>query len=237
VQRKDAELQRVKAQSSEASARAERLLAEAANARGEEKIRLEAEAAKARADSDKFGASATDYQTLTQQRESELAASQKSRNDLDAVLKTAKEVISRLSTEKADLQRKLTAAEAENAELNGKLAEKGAAVRKPTVAPPPDAAPGEVSKLEPKKPIPPGTVKVNLQDGLPYVWIPPGDFSMGCSPGDRECDWRELPVRKVTITRGFWLGQTEVTQAAYRKVIKSSPSLFTGEKLPVGNVS
>jgi hypothetical protein len=23
--------------------------------------------------------------------------------------------------------------------------------------------------------------------GLPYVWVPPGTFEMGCSPGDNDC--------------------------------------------------
>jgi Tfp pilus assembly protein PilF len=30
----------------------------------------------------------------------------------------------------------------------------------------------------------PGQVKVNPTDGRRYVWIPPGTFAMGCSPGD-----------------------------------------------------
>ena len=63
-----------------------------------------------------------------------------------------------------------------------------------------------------------GTVKVNPDDGLDYVWIPPDEFAMGCSPGDRECysDEGEKP-HTVQITKGFWLGQTEVTVGAYRR--------------------
>ncbi len=63
----------------------------------------------------------------------------------------------------------------------------------------------------------PGTVRVNPSDGQPYVWIPPGEFQMGCSPGDQECDVEEKPPRKVRLTRGFWLGQTEVTVGAYKR--------------------
>src|SRR5689334_6053693 len=62
-----------------------------------------------------------------------------------------------------------------------------------------------------------GDSKVNPIDGLRYVWIPPGSFTHGCSPGDKECYEDEFPPRKITLTRGFWLGQTEVTQAAYQK--------------------
>ncbi len=57
----------------------------------------------------------------------------------------------------------------------------------------------------------PGTVRENPKDGLKYVWIPPGTFMMGCSPGDSDCGDEEKPPHQVTITKGFWLGQTEVT--------------------------
>ena len=60
-------------------------------------------------------------------------------------------------------------------------------------------------------------VKVNPKDGLKYVWIPPGTFMMGCSPGDTECADDEKPPHQVTITKGFWLGQTEVTVGAYKR--------------------
>jgi formylglycine-generating enzyme required for sulfatase activity len=59
---------------------------------------------------------------------------------------------------------------------------------------------------------------VNARDGLTYVWIPAGRFSMGCSPGDPDCDTDEQPVHAVTIEKGFWIGQTEATTAAYRRV-------------------
>lgn len=62
-----------------------------------------------------------------------------------------------------------------------------------------------------------GAVKENPKDGLKYVWIPPGSFMMGCSPGDGECGGDEKPAHRVTITKGFWLGQTEVTVGAYKR--------------------
>ena len=63
----------------------------------------------------------------------------------------------------------------------------------------------------------PGTVKQNPDDGQPYVWIPPGEFEMGCSPGDTSCEDNERPQHTVKITKVFWLGQTEVTVGAYRQ--------------------
>jgi len=69
-------------------------------------------------------------------------------------------------------------------------------------------------------------VRTNSIDGQPYVWVPPGQFEMGCSLGDSECYPDEGPLHAVRITRGFWLGLTPVTQAAYEKVIGSNPSRF-----------
>jgi len=62
-----------------------------------------------------------------------------------------------------------------------------------------------------------GEVRLNRDDGLPYVWIPPGPFTMGCSPDVEKCDDDEKPVAGVRITKGFWMGQTEVTVEAYRR--------------------
>ena len=82
-----------------------------------------------------------------------------------------------------------------------------------------------------------GATKVNPKDGLPYVWIPPGTFQMGCSPGDSECGDDEKPAHQVTVSGGFWMGQTEVTQEAYQRVIAANPSYFKGAKLPVDSIS
>jgi formylglycine-generating enzyme required for sulfatase activity len=38
---------------------------------------------------------------------------------------------------------------------------------------------------------------------------------MGCSAGDPACEPDETPAHVVRITRGFWLGRTEVTAARY----------------------
>lgn len=81
--------------------------------------------------------------------------------------------------------------------------------------------------LERIGPPPAGTVRENPKDGLKYVWIPPGTFVMGCSPGDSECDGDEKPAHQVTITKGFWLGQTDVTVGAYKRFAGSS-----GRKMP-----
>ena len=71
------------------------------------------------------------------------------------------------------------------------------------------------------------TVRENPKDGLKYVWIPPGTFMMGCSPGDSECDNDEKPAHQVTITKGFWMGQTVVTVGAYKRFAGA-----TGRQMP-----
>lgn len=86
-----------------------------------------------------------------------------------------------------------------------------------------------------------GQKRKNPKDGLVYVWIPPGHFTMGCSPGDSECSDREKPAHEVTLTHGFWLGQTEVTEAVYGRYCKSTGWICSEASpepnLPVVNVS
>jgi formylglycine-generating enzyme required for sulfatase activity len=45
---------------------------------------------------------------------------------------------------------------------------------------------------------------------------------MGCSPGDTDCAADEKPSHSVTISKGFWLGQTEVMIGAYKRFAKAS---------------
>jgi len=94
-------------------------------------------------------------------------------------------------------------------------------------------SPQDQSPLQPAK-VP---TKTNPKDGLTYVWIPPGKFLMGCSPGDVECDQDEKPAREVIMPKGFWMAQTLVTQAAYRRVLDANPSFFHGDQLPVDRIS
>jgi formylglycine-generating enzyme required for sulfatase activity len=81
-----------------------------------------------------------------------------------------------------------------------------------------------------------GDTRIHPKDGLTYVWIPPGSFTMGCSPGDTECSDDEKPAHAEQIATGFWLSQTEVTQAAWKRVMNNNPSHFKGDQLPVESV-
>lgn len=58
----------------------------------------------------------------------------------------------------------------------------------------------------------------NDQLQIKMVWCPPGEFTMGGTDGDQE-----KPPHQVTLTHGFWLGQTEVTQAQWQAVMTTTP--------------
>jgi len=81
--------------------------------------------------------------------------------------------------------------------------------------------------------------KVNPKDGLRYVWIPAGSFTMGCSPGDNECRNDEQPAHKVEITHGFWLMQTPVTVGAWKRyrTATGKPPLRTSDVLGRKNLN
>ena len=72
-----------------------------------------------------------------------------------------------------------------------------------------------------------GDRRLNPKDGLTYVWIPPGTFRMGCSERDTQCYGNEKPAHEVTISKGFWMGQTAVTVGAYKRYAHS-----TGKSMP-----
>ncbi len=74
---------------------------------------------------------------------------------------------------------------------------------------------------------------------LDLRWVEAGTFLMG-SPADEEGrDRAEGPQTRVTLSRGFWLGRTELTQAQYLALTGANPSRFTtaGPDAPVERVS
>jgi formylglycine-generating enzyme required for sulfatase activity len=66
--------------------------------------------------------------------------------------------------------------------------------------------------------------------------IPAGEFQMGSNSSVANDD--EKPVHTVRISKGFWLGRTEVTQGLWQVVMGSNPSYFLkGSTYPVERVS
>ena len=71
-----------------------------------------------------------------------------------------------------------------------------------------------------------------------FRWIPPGSFQMGSPGDDTEADADERPAHRVTLTRGFWLAETEVTQRQWRSVMGNNPSYHSDcDPCPVEKVS
>jgi formylglycine-generating enzyme required for sulfatase activity len=91
-----------------------------------------------------------------------------------------------------------------------------------------------------------GEVRLNRRDGMRYVWVAPGRFRMGCSEGDAQCEADEK-AHEVTLTSGFWIGQTEVTTAAFRRYCRVGGgrlpeaagfnSGWVNDSLPIENVT
>ncbi len=68
-------------------------------------------------------------------------------------------------------------------------------------------------------------------------WIPPGTFQMGSPESEEGRYSHEGPRHEVTLTLGFWLGDTPCTQAFWQAVMGENPSLFEGPDRPVEQVS
>ena len=67
------------------------------------------------------------------------------------------------------------------------------------------------------------------------VFVEGGTFSMGGSSEQGSYDI-EFPVHDVTLS-GFYIGETEVTQALWKEIMYTNPSFYKGDSLPVESVS
>ncbi|MBR5711010.1 MAG: SUMF1/EgtB/PvdO family nonheme iron enzyme [Thermoguttaceae bacterium] len=61
-----------------------------------------------------------------------------------------------------------------------------------------------------------------------FRWCPPGAFMMG---------YENKEQHQVTLTKGFWMMETQVTQKQWEAILGNNPSNFKGEDLPVENIS
>ncbi len=71
------------------------------------------------------------------------------------------------------------------------------------------------------------------------VLIPAGSFVMGSPAGEARTESESVMEKqhKVTITKPFYMGKFELTQAQYQKVAGDNPSTVKGDDLPVHNVA
>ena len=79
------------------------------------------------------------------------------------------------------------------------------------------------------------TKTIYLDNGvsLTMIGVAPGSFMMGSENGYDS----QKPVYRVTLTKPYYLGETEVTQAQWRAVMGNNPSYFQGDDHPVEQVS
>lgn len=106
----------------------------------------------------------------------------------------------------------------------------------------------ELEQVPPTSPIAsPASSPENLQKILRFTqqlairstgpvlrWVPRGEFMMGDSRSRPDVS---APAHRVILTRSFFLGTTEVTQAQWIAVMGNNPSRFQGDNLPVETVS
>ena len=86
-----------------------------------------------------------------------------------------------------------------------------------------------------------GTRRVVSMYGMDFVfrWCPAGKFMMGSPKSElgRDDHYDHETQHPVTLTKGFWMLETQVTQKMWQSVKGSNPSKFKGGNLPVEKVS
>lgn len=90
---------------------------------------------------------------------------------------------------------------------------------------------GAMAKGAPAVTLRVGAVQIDL------VRIPPGEFTMG-SPQDEEGHApNEAPALRVRLSKAFYLGRFEITQAQYRAVMGVAPGGAEEDMLPVSQIT
>ncbi len=86
----------------------------------------------------------------------------------------------------------------------------------------------------------PGSEAGEVRDLTPlkikFSWCPPGTFVMGSAP-DAFGRMQDEDQHEVTLTNGFWMQQTEVTQAQYEALMGVNPSFYPGDQQPVESIT
>jgi len=71
---------------------------------------------------------------------------------------------------------------------------------------------------------------------MTFCWCPAGKFTMGSPKSEGQRGDYENQA-EVTLSKGFWMAKTEVTQAQWQAVMGNDPSYFKGSTRPVEKVS
>ena len=72
---------------------------------------------------------------------------------------------------------------------------------------------------------------------MTMIYVAPGSFMMGSPSAEIGRDEDGETQHRVTLTKGFWLGETEVTQAQWYNVMGNNPSIYKDPLRPVNNIS
>ena len=97
--------------------------------------------------------------------------------------------------------------------------------------------PSQAQQVDKPKTIATGNkVIITNSIGMKLVYIPPGEFMMGSPSSEEHRDSDEGPQLRVRISKGFYMGVYEVTQAQYKAIGHANRSRFKGDNLPVENV-
>ena len=82
-------------------------------------------------------------------------------------------------------------------------------------------------------------ITIPVKDGvnIEMVKVEAGTFMMGAASEKEKPDDDEKPVHQVTLTKDYYIGMYEVTQALWQAVMGSNPSNFKGDNRPVETVS
>ncbi|MGE9297071.1 MAG: formylglycine-generating enzyme family protein [Puniceicoccales bacterium] len=76
------------------------------------------------------------------------------------------------------------------------------------------------------------------RSSMVFSWAPPFDFAIGAPGFDQGTKDDEKPQTMIVFTEGFWVAQTEVTQAEFKQYMGENPSHYLGDgNLPVENVT
>lgn len=81
------------------------------------------------------------------------------------------------------------------------------------------------------------TIPVKDSISIEMVKVEAGTFMMGATPEMKNPESDEKPAHQVSLTKDYYLGKYEVTQALWQAVTGNNPSRFKNENLPVERVS
>jgi len=69
------------------------------------------------------------------------------------------------------------------------------------------------------------------------IRIDPGHFTFGAPEDEPGWEDGDVPPMRVTITKPFYLGKYQITQAQYRAIMGTNPARFKGEEVAVDQIT